>query len=181
MFVPLTPVRFLNRAVDWFGKKTAVVSGDQQFTYLEFGDRAGRLAAALRRAGLHAGDRVAYLSYNNHQLLEGYYGVVMAHGVVMPLNVRLSTVEFVNILNHSEARFLLYETEFSELVETLRRDCKSIECFLCLDGDYEAFLAPEKAERADPFQFDENSVAELFYTSGSTGTPKGVMLTHRSL
>jgi Acyl-CoA synthetases (AMP-forming)/AMP-acid ligases II len=29
--------------------------------------------------------------------------------------------------------------------------------------------------------FDENSVAELFYTSGSTGTPKGVMLTHRTL
>jgi len=24
--------------------------------------------------------------------------------------------------------------------------------------------------------FDENAIAELFYTSGSTGTPKGVML-----
>src|SRR5262249_30232011 len=33
----------------------------------------------------------------------------------------------------------------------------------------------------DIFSFDENSIAELFYTSGSTGTPKGVMLGHRTL
>ena len=34
---------------------------------------------------------------------------------------------------------------------------------------------------ADIFAFDENAIAELFYTSGSTGTPKGVMLSHRTL
>ena len=36
-------------------------------------------------------------------------------------------------------------------------------------------------ERPDIFTFDENAIAELFYTSGSTGTPKGVMLSHRTL
>lgn len=181
MFVPLTPIRFLNRAVDLFGAKTGIVSGDRQFTYAQFGDRATRLASALRKAGLQNGDRVAYLSFNNHQLLEGYYGVVIAHGVVMPLNVRLSTVEFTNILNHSGARFLLYETEFAELVEKLRPECKTIEQFITLDDAYESFLSTGVAERPDAFQFDEHSVAELFYTSGSTGTPKGVMLTHRTL
>ena len=181
MFVPLTPIRFLNRAVDLFGAKTGVVSGDLQFTYAQFGDRAARLASALKKAGLQSGDRVAYLSFNNHQLLEGYYGVVMAHGIVMPLNVRLSPVEFINILNHSGARFLLYETEFAELVEKLRLECKALEHYIPLDAAYESFLCTGVPERPDPFQFDENSVAELFYTSGSTGTPKGVMLTHRSL
>ena len=57
MFVPLTPIRFLNRAVDLFGAKTGIVSGDRQFTYAQFGDRAGRLASALTKAGLHYGDR----------------------------------------------------------------------------------------------------------------------------
>ncbi|MEO8128845.1 MAG: long-chain-fatty-acid--CoA ligase, partial [Bryobacteraceae bacterium] len=164
-----------------FGAKTGIVSGDLQFTYAEFGDRATRLASALLKAGLRKGDRVAYLSFNNHQLLEGYYGVVIAQGVVMPLNVRLSTVEFINILNHSGARFLFYETEFVELVDKLRTECPVIEHFIPLDAAYESFLNTGVAERPDAFQFNENSVAELFYTSGSTGTPKGVMLTHRTL
>ncbi len=85
MLVPLTPIRCLHRAVDLFGKKIGIVSGDRQFTYAEFGDRAERLATALKKEGIQHGDRVAYLSFNNHQLLEGYYGVVQARAIVMPL------------------------------------------------------------------------------------------------
>jgi len=68
MFVPLTPIRCLHRAVDLFGSKVGVVSGDQQFTYAQFGDRCERLATALPKFGIEPGDRVAYLSFNNHQL-----------------------------------------------------------------------------------------------------------------
>ena len=52
MFVPLTPVRCLHRAVDLFGKKIGVVSGARQFTYAEFGERCGRLATALSQEGI---------------------------------------------------------------------------------------------------------------------------------
>src|SRR6202007_377249 len=34
---------------------------------------------------------------------------------------------------------------------------------------------------ADITEFDENSLAELFYTSGTSANPKGVMLTHRNI
>ena len=88
MPVPLTPIRCLHRAVDLFGSKVGVVCGPKQFTYREFGKRAETLASALTRTGIQKGDRVAYLSFNTHQLLEGYYGVVLAHAIVMPLNVR---------------------------------------------------------------------------------------------
>ncbi len=67
MFVPLTPLRCLHRAVDLFGFRVGVVSGDRQFTYAELGQRSERLATSLRKLGIAAGDRVAYLSYNNHQ------------------------------------------------------------------------------------------------------------------
>src|SRR5690348_5241191 len=130
MFVPLTPIRFLHRAVDLFPKKIGIVSSDRQFTYREFGERAERLTSALCRAGIRPGDRVAYLSFNNHQLLEGYYGVPQAHAMVMPLNVRLSLPEFINILNHSGARFVLYETDFAELVEKFKSACPGIEQFI---------------------------------------------------
>jgi fatty-acyl-CoA synthase len=181
MLTPLTPVRFLHRAVDLFGHRTGIISGDKQFTYAEFGERCERLASALQKYGIAAGDRVAYLSFNNHQLLEGYFGVVMAHAVAMPLNVRLSPAEFVAILNHSGARIVFYEQDFAELIAHLKPLCPKVECFILLDGEYEQFLSTGAAERTDIMRVDENATAELFYTSGSTGTPKGVMLSHRTL
>jgi fatty-acyl-CoA synthase len=188
MFVPLTPLRCLHRAVDLFGTKTGVVSGDRHFTYAQFGERCERLATALPKFGVAAGDRVAYLSFNNHQLMEGYYGVVQARGIVMPLNVRLSELELTNILNHSGAKILMFENDFAQMIEKLRVNCKSIEKWVSLDDKipcadlcYEAVLAEGHPERADVFSVDEMSIAELFYTSGSTGTPKGVTLAHRTL
>src|SRR5258706_15080514 len=120
MVIPLTPIRCLYRAIDLFGKKTGVVCGEKEFTYQQFGERCLKLASALTAHGIEPGDRVAYLSFNNHQLLEGYYGVVIAKAIVMPLNVRLSVVELTCILNHSGARMVIFEKEFEQTVETLR-------------------------------------------------------------
>src|SRR5581483_10313907 len=106
MIVPLTPVRCLYRAVDLYGGKAGVISGEHRFTYTEFGDRCQRLAAGLTAQGVQAGDRVAYLSFNGHELLEGYFGVPMARAVLMPLNVRLTPAELAGILNHAQPRIL---------------------------------------------------------------------------
>jgi fatty-acyl-CoA synthase len=181
MFVPLTPIRFLYRAVDLFGRKIGVVSGDRKFTYAEFGERCERLASALDKLGIGKGDRIAYLSFNNHQLLEGYYGVPMLSAVVMPLNVRLSPAELTAILNHSGARVLFTESDFAPICDQFRTACPQLERIVTLDGEYEELLAGAEPERADIMKYDENAIAELFYTSGSTGTPKGVTLAHRTL
>jgi fatty-acyl-CoA synthase len=188
MFVPLTPLRFLHRAIDLFGDKIGILCGDRQFTYAEFGGRCRRLASALTALGLKADDRVAFISFNTHKLLEGYYGVIQARGIVMPLNVRLSAGELIDILNHAAARVLLFENDFSPIVEQLRDNCRSIETYITLDDaspladfSYETLLAGATPEAADIASFNEMSIAELFYTSGSTGAPKGVMLAHRTL
>src|SRR5580704_8995678 len=158
MFVPLTPLRCLHRAVDLFGCKTGVVSGDRQFTYAQFGERCERLASALLQSGISAGDRVAYLSFNNHQLLEGYYGVVQARGIVMPLNVRLSENELTNILCHSGAKMLVFENDFAGMVEKLRKQCSSVEKWVAIDEKipaadlvYEDLLEHGHPEHADIF------------------------------
>src|SRR5579871_1435063 len=133
MLVPLTPLRCLERAVDLFGSKIGIVSGPLQFTYAQFGERCARLATALAKEGIRPGDRVAYLSFNNHQLLEGYYGVVQARAIVMPLNVRLSPLELTNILNHSGARMLIFENDFLPLVELLKPACREIRRFVTIN------------------------------------------------
>jgi len=188
MIIPLTPIRCLYRGVDLYSRKVGVVCGSRRFTYGQFGERCERLAAGLLAEGVQPGDRVAYLSFNNHALLEGYYGVVLAKAVVMPLNVRLTPPELVAILNHSAARALIFENDFAPLVEHIRKCCPAIARYVTIndplplaDLTYEELLARERIERPDFVSFDENSIAELFYTSGSTGTPKGVMLSHRTL
>lgn len=181
MIVPLTPIRFLHRAMDLYPRKIGVVSGDKRFTYREFGERCERLAASLVAEGIQRGDRVAFLSFNTHQLLEGYYAAALAHAVVMPLNVRLTATELAVILGHSQPRVLFYESDFAPAVDALRAAAPACR-FLNIDnGEYENLMERGQAQRADVFAFDENAPAELFYTSGSTGTPKGVLLSHRTL
>jgi fatty-acyl-CoA synthase len=178
--VPLTPLRCLHRAIDLYGGKTGVVCGERRFTYAAFGERCERLASALVRAGVQPGDRVGYLSLNTHQLLEGYFGVPQARAMVMPLNVRLTPPELGQILRHSEARILFHETAFAPLIDHLQKAWPGMRT-VNLDTEYEDFLNTGTPERADIFTYDEDSMAELFYTSGSTATPKGVMLSHRTI
>lgn len=191
MNLPLTPVRFLRYSEQQYPRKTAVVCGEQQFTYVEFGQRVARLAGALRGAAVKAGDRVAFLSLNCHRLLEAYFGVLEAGCVLLPLNIRLAAPELTYILNDARPTILFLEAEFVGLVDSFRQSLHSVRSFWQLSGEpqaewlsdqsYEDTLAVAVPHREDLMKFDENAVAEIFYTSGTSASPKGVMLTHRNI
>ena len=195
MNVPLTPVRFLRHAVTQFPRNRAVVCGGLRLNYKEFSERAGRLAAALAAMGVRPGDRVAFLSTNCHRLLEAYYGVLEAGAVLLPLNIRLAPEELSFILNDAGARVLFLERDFLPIAEKFRSSVQTVESYLLLDGEpeassissllrrenYETLIGAAQPHHPDIMEFDEDSVAELFYTSGSTADPKGVMLTHRNI
>ena len=116
MNIPLTPIRFLRYAREQFPDRIAMVCGEQRFTYGEFAERAQALAGALISQGARHGDRIAFLSTNCHRLLEAYYGVLEAQGVLLPLNVRLAPGDLGFILRDAEARFLFVESRFLPLV-----------------------------------------------------------------
>ncbi len=191
MNLPLTPIRFLRYAEQQYPASTAVVCGGERFTYAQFAGRAARLAGALRRLGIQPGDRVAFLSTNCHRLLEAYYGVLEAGAILLPLNIRLAAAELAYVLNDSGAKALFLQNQFAPLVDSFRSDLSSVESFHLLDaapqaawlspGNYDSLLAQAEPFRADITGFDENAVAELFYTSGTSANPKGVMLTHRNV
>lgn len=176
MYVPLTPLRCLERAQDIFGTQTGVVDGANRFTFGEFAGRAQRLAGALLAAGLTLGEPVAFLGRNSHQLLEAYFGIPLASGLVMPLNIRLAESELTWILRHSGARFLIYAEEFAALAETIK-----VPNTVQLGPEYENLLLHSTPCPIDIHSIDELSAASLFYTSGTTGTPRGVVHSHRAL
>lgn len=185
MHIPLTPLRCLLRALDLYPNKIGVVSGDVRFTYAEFVERCRRMAAGLLAEGVQAGDRVGFLSFNTNVLLESYFAVPLAGGVVMPLNVRLHRSELEVILKHSQPRLIFYEQDFSPIIKFLRMAIPSCRFISIDDSDGPLALKSLMAAKPIPLpnlmSLDETKIAELFYTSGSTGRPKGVMLSHRSL
>ncbi|MBW3537694.1 MAG: long-chain-fatty-acid--CoA ligase [Actinobacteria bacterium] len=182
MKVPLTPLDFLERARRHFGPLEAVVETDgfnagRRYTYSQFAERAHRLAHALRR-GFHCqpGDRVAYLAPNTPELLEAYFGVVLAGCVLVPLNIRLSAAEVQRLVDDCSPSVLVVHPSLAGVAATVTGPRH-----LDIGPGYEALLEAQPPDLYDAVPPDEGSVCEIFYTSGTTGRPRGAMLTHRAL
>src|SRR5262249_54332415 len=120
-YAPLTPLSFLARAAAVYPSKTAVVHGERSVPYAELYARCRRLASALHRRGIRAGETVAIMAPNGPAMLEAHYGVPMAGAVLNALNYRLDARSIAFILDHGEAKLLLTDTEFSDTIaEALR-------------------------------------------------------------
>jgi len=194
MNIHLTPVRFFERAVKLFATKTAVICEGQRWTYAQYADRVERLSNALESLGVQPEDRVAYLGYNCHRLLECYYGIIKMGGVLLPLNIRLAAQDFEYIIRDAEPRIVFIDPDFLDKLYPILKNIPSVKHFYLLepmkndpdwvDGEYDDLLEssqPGPSRSSGDYPFHEDDMAELFYTSGTTGPPKGVMLTHRNL
>jgi len=156
----------------------------------EVAERAGRLAAALARLGIVAGDRVATFAWNTQQHLEAYYAVPCLGAVLHTLNIRLFPEQVAAIANHAGDRVVILDDSLVPLMERVAPSLETVEWFVVIgDGEtgslpnvlrYEELLAAEQPGYAWP-GCDERSAAVLCYTSGTTGSPKGVLYSHRSI
>ena len=174
MELPLTPVDFLARARRIFPDRIGVIDGDQRWTYAEFAQRCDQQARFLTEdVGLEPGQVVAWLCGNTHELLEAYYGVLLAGGVLLPLNIRLSSSELRTILDQSGAVALFRHPDLPDPGHAIDQ--------IVLGPHYEDALSRQVTTPLEPPIVDERSPAEIFFTSGSTGMPKGAVLTHRNL
>ncbi|MRG85726.1 long-chain-fatty-acid--CoA ligase [Salinibacillus xinjiangensis] len=190
MFASLTPLDWKRRAVKYYPDKVAIIDGDKQFTYQEFAKRADQLSAALQKEGIGKGDHVAVMLPNTHYMLECFYGITQLGAAMVPLNYRLSAEDLEYIINHSDAKMLIVDEEFTGPIEevaenlTLKQNIVvSVEGqSTTLEGmDYEEFFGKIPSDVDPPdVEIDENQLLTLNYTSGTTSKPKGVMLNHRA-
>ncbi|WP_423163146.1 fatty acid--CoA ligase [Stenotrophomonas maltophilia] len=175
-------------------KQEIVYSDKIRYSYSTLLERIRRLANVLTQCGVRPGDTVGLLDWDSHRALECFFAVPMLGAVLHTVNVRLSAEQICFTMNHATDRLVLVHDDFIPLMKQLRKDLISVKGFVRLTeveapdaceelnviGDYESLLsgASDKFEFPD---FDENSVATLFYTTGTTGAPKGVYFTHRQL
>jgi fatty-acyl-CoA synthase len=191
-FQPLTPLSFLARAAQVFPDSTAIVYGGQRSTYAEYYARARRLASALERRGIGAGDTVSVMLPNVPPMLEAHYGVPMLRAVLHSINTRLDAGVIAFMLDHCESKVLITDTEFAPVVRQALSLCERKP--LVIDyadpefkgagerlgsEDYEALVASGDPEFVWRMPEDEWDAITLNYTSGTTGNPKGVVYHHR--
>lgn len=186
---PLTPLRFLERALEAHPAATAIVDGPRRLTYADMADRVRRLATALRARGLADGESVAVLAPNSAEALIAHFAVPMAGGVLVMLNTRLAAPEIRYILEHSEARYLFGDAELlAPVLGAVPDAVRAVVAHPTQSGapaglvgaqDYAQWLdtAPDPALGWEVA--DETATIAINYTSGTTGRPKGVMYTHR--
>ena len=174
-------VDLLDRAAERYGSAPALIArrpaGERTtMSYRELRDRAHRAALLLARRGIKPGDRVLLISENSPDWVLGFFAILCAGAVAVPLDHLISADELAPICgsrsraarcarapspNGSATRFTRW------LQERLRSTWPSLPARL--------FSTRRPLPSNPP---ERKALASIVFTSGTTGAPKGVMLTH---
>jgi fatty-acyl-CoA synthase len=162
-----------------------VVDGSIRLSYEQLFERCDRWSSALQGLGVGQGDRVATIAPNTHAQLESFYAVPQIGAVLVPVNYRLTTDDFVYIVNHSGTSVLCAHSDCLEAIDGVRDQMPGVRHFVALEGARDGWLGYEAAiEAASPDfthpEIGERDLLTINYTSGTTARPKGVMITHRN-
>ncbi|MBA4343135.1 MAG: long-chain fatty acid--CoA ligase [Methylibium sp.] len=170
------------------------VEGDlHRYTWRDAELRSRKVAQALARFGLEAGDRVATLAWNGYRHLEIYYGASGSQLVCHTINPRLFPEQVAWIANDAQDKVLCFDASFLPLVEKLVSHMPGIKHYVLMTDRahmpaqtsipgllcYEELVEAEDGQYVWP-SFDENTASSICYTSGTTGHPKGAVYSHRS-
>ena len=168
-------------------EKTALIFGENAWTYAELDTLTDRLAANLLAQGLEPGDRVALHMSNCPELVFGYYGCFKAGAIAVPINERMGPSEIEYFLQHSEARFYIGQPDLYQPVLSIRPHLPQLhQCYVTGEsqppdaGSFQDLLAAPSPTIALP-AVKPGQVAAILYTSGTTARPKGVTHTHETL
>ncbi|MEZ0351429.1 fatty-acid--CoA ligase FadD5 [Mycobacterium sp. pR1184] len=156
-------------------------------TWADLQRRVTALAAALRRRGVGAGDRVMILMLNRPEFVEAMLATNMLGGIAVPLNFRLTPSEIALLVEDCEARVMVTEAVLAPVATGVRDIAPLLATVVVAGGStddnvlgYED-LIDEPGDAFEPVDVPNDSPALIMYTSGTTGRPKGAVLTHTNL
>ncbi len=152
-------------------------------SYGAFFGHAEQIAAALVRAGIGPGDRVAVQAAKTVTMLELYVGTVLAGAVFLPLNPAYTTPEIRYFLADAAPAILVCDPARFDDLAPIAAKCGAAQVWT-LAADETGSLADRRDAEVrgfTPVPRAPLDLAAILYTSGTTGRSKGAMLTHRAL
>lgn len=190
---PLVLKKLLTTPLTYSPDREIVYRDKTRITYRILNDRINRLANGLTRLGVKPGDVVAAFEFDSPRYLECFFAVPGMGATLQTVNWRLSPEQIVYTVNHAEAKVIIVNAFFLQLLQAIRDklttvkkvilisdDGKKPETPLAIDAEYEELLTASDIRYPFP-DLDENTRATTFYTTGTTGNPKGVFFSHRQL
>jgi len=129
------------------------------------------VAAGLLRAGVQAGDRVAWLGLNHPAQVALLMALARLGGVLVPMNHRLSPVEWQSLLDDCRPDLLVHDAHFADAAKALAVRALPVSA---MEEHAGATAIPVLAQA-------ECQAVLLVYTSGTTGRPKGAVHTQGNL
>ena len=185
---------YLHKAAEKKPDKVALIYGDNQVAYSQLLAAAQAIAAWLIEQDVAPGFRGGILSDDPFEYIAGYFGILMAGGVVVGLNTQTTDKSLAYYLKDSGAAVLLTHKKFNRYLQHVLPFLVDLH-IVGISGWDGAFSEAESLQYDDLTDFFQKQkpseifspfrsscdLAQIIYTSGTTGSPKGVMLRHANL
>src|ERR1041384_1096000 len=157
-------------------------SDGREFTYAEFAAAVDRAASLLAASGIGKGDVVSLLMPNSAEYIIAYFACWKIGALAGPVNSLLKEHEIEFVMNNSEAKAILVNSEFQPMIERIRSELPHLQAIVNFDDEAEAtagYASLRPAGTPEACVPDDDAI--IIYTSGTTGKPKGCLLTHGNL
>ncbi|MDF2788766.1 MAG: long-chain fatty acid--CoA ligase [Neobacillus sp.] len=168
-----------------FPEVLAIECEGRNYTYRQFNEEVNRLAHGLLEMGINKGDKIALMMKNSDHFVFTFFAIAKIGAVAVPVNFRLTSSEVHYILQQSEAKLVVCDLEFEEIITTAKDDC-NVETVITIGEPrtlgyrtYESALSSDKNE--PEIEVSEKDDLEILYTSGTTGRPKGALFDHKRI
>jgi long-chain acyl-CoA synthetase len=161
----------------------------QTLSYVDYADRATRVAAAFADLGVGHGTRVVMLMRNRPEFHIADIGALLVGATPISIYNSSSAEQISFLAGHCRAEVAVVEAgEFLDRLLSVRDSLPDLRHIVVLDGAPEGTVAWEELLTADPVDLESaahvaapDDLVTVIYTSGTTGEPKGVMLDHANI
>ncbi|OLS36192.1 long-chain-fatty-acid--CoA ligase [Bacillus sp. MRMR6] len=180
--------QMLIRSSRRFPNKVALVDNKKRVTYKELQNRVENLAGWLQSKGIEKGDKVALLLFNKIEYAECLFAIAKIGAVAVTINFRLQPNEIEYILNNSDSKILVVDSELVPTITPIRKRLSFLKDIVVVnenniqDTSYYSYRHIFSSAPLPTLVHQEDDDDFLIvYTSGTTGKPKGAVLTHKNV